>query len=264
MAFVPNALRPIGRNSQTGNVVWYYSTTADTIAQATANNYFNNTSHSLALNDVIIIQATDRVSLASVGTIGVGGGVTLKTLTGGTSSGTTEGVTISDGTQLDAGGTPPATGAPLQDFMEYIVDRLNIKIQDGLNVGNASGAPIFAGNDTSDIVNKRMRFRRIVGQNNQQDLNFFQSGDTIVGAATTALLRQIANTGGGLSLVQNGNSGGSGIIKSITTGAGGTVAVTSAGGGQQVQLDIPASAFVSGDNSITIGTSGGKINLTVT
>jgi hypothetical protein len=42
------------------------------------------------------------------------------------------------------------------------------------------------------------------------------------------------------------------------------VAVTSAGGGQQVQLDIPASAFVSGDNSITIGTSGGKINLTVT
>ena len=261
MAFVAAALKPLGRNSQTTNTIWVYSTTADTLAQVTTSGYFNATDLSLALNDVIVVQATNGVTLVSVATIGGGGAVTLKPADIDDVP-TTEEITISDGSGLDAGDTPPGTGAPLQDFLEYLTDQVNLAIQDGLNVG--TGTSFFAGNDTTDLVNKRMRFRRIVGQNDQVDLNFFQDGDTIVGAAETTLLREINDTGAGVGLVANPNAGGIGFVKSLTTGAGGTFTIVGAGGGQEAQLDIADTAFVSTDDSVLIENTGaGKIDIRV-
>lgn len=154
MTFEAANLHPVGRNPQTGNIVWYYVSTVDAIAALTAVDYFTALNTGLALQDVILAVGTDGIATLAVQAIDAGdSGVT-------TSGGTVTPLdVIIDGPILpDIGGT--ATPTNLQGALERIHNRLNLKVQNGINLG--TGVPVFVGVDTSDPSSRIMRFRQLV------------------------------------------------------------------------------------------------------
>jgi hypothetical protein len=156
MAFEPNNLRPIARNSQTGSTIWIYHSTVDTIVTMLIDDYFEAQLTGLAVNDAIVMVGTDNVSFQAVNTVGASppNAVTLKSFRGIAASS----VDVLVDAEMDAGGTPPQPF--VQNVLQYLVSRMNLKIQDGFNVGTGHGVLKEIDRDTEPTAN-RANFRTI-------------------------------------------------------------------------------------------------------
>ncbi len=215
MVFEVNSLRPIGVNPTTGNTIWYYSTTADTLAAVFAVNYFQADDSSIGLNDPIMIQATDGVSFVSVAAIDGSGNITLKLFDQYAFPDADE--IFVDTTNLNAGGTF-LTQDDVQDALEYLVTRINLKVQNATSVG--SGNAIFAGTDITDPTNRVFEFRRLTGADSELDINVITVGDTIELEARNTLLRQGITSTTGASIIRNANTGGELDLRGFTSDSG--------------------------------------------
>lgn len=156
MAFEPNNLRPIARNSQTGSTTWVYHSTTDTVATILVPDYFEALLTGLAQGDLIIIEGTDEVSFRAVLSVSLTTPFpcTLKTFRGITAGS----VDVVVDAELDAGGTPPQPF--VQNVFAYLVRRLNLKIQQGFNVGTGAGL-LKEVDRTTDPTAAAMNFRSI-------------------------------------------------------------------------------------------------------
>lgn len=155
MAFEPNNLRSFARNSQTGSTTWIYHSTVNSIAGMLVDDFFEAELTGLAVGDLIIMEGTDKVSFQGVATVSLTAPnpCTLKTFRG-IDSGSVDVVVDSE---LDAGGTPPQPTA--QAVFRYLVRRLNLKIQQGFNVGTGIG--VLRDVDRSVETDVKMNFRSI-------------------------------------------------------------------------------------------------------
>lgn len=245
MAFAANNLRPIGRNAVSGNIIWSYFTTADTLATIFTFPYFDLTDHSGALNDLIIIQATDGCSMATVSAINGSDQVTLGIFDQYTFP-TAADVSV-DNTSIDAGGAPSFVD-DVQEAIEYLVERINTKIAGVVNVG--TGSSFFAGTDDTDPTAEQIEIRRIAGDNSQEHINVFQSGDSLVVAAQTTLLRDGVSSTTGTSLVRTANAAGSLDLRGLTSDTG---TIDIANEGVDIDLNVASGSITSTqlDSSVT-------------
>lgn len=240
MAFAANSLRPIGRNAVSGNIIWSYHTTADTLETIFTFPYFDLTDHSGALNDLILIQATDGCSMATVSAINGSDQVTLGIFNQYTFP-TADDVSV-DNTSIDAGGAPSFVDN-VQEAIEYLVERINTKIAGVVNVG--SGSSFFAGTDDTDPTAEQIEIRRIAGDNGQEHINVFQSGDSLVVAAQTTLLRDGGSSTTGTSLVRTANAAGTLDLRGLTSDTG-TIDIANEG----VDVDINVASGSITDNEL--------------
>ena len=233
MAFAVNNLRPIGRNSVSGNVIWTYFSTTDTIATIMADNYMSNASSSIALNDVVLCTGTDGVSFGAVNSI-VTNNITFKLLDEYTLPTASDIATVN--TNLDAGGTLPDLN--VQAALDYIVSRVNLKIETMVNIG--SGSSIIGDKDTTtDPTAAQQEIRRITGGDSNINVGSSGDGNTIEITAANTLLRDIADTGTGQGLVNSGNSSGSGLIRSLAS-SDSSLTFGTQNGGTEVNIRIGA------------------------
>ena len=121
-----------------------------------------------------------------------------------------------DLTALGAGGTPP--DPDVQAALDYIVSRLNLKLQSVSNEGSGTG--LFDGIDATDPTDRTLQLRSIAGANGEEFIDVTLNGSTIDLTATVALLRDIASVGAGASLVNNTNNAGTGEVRSLTSDLG--------------------------------------------
>lgn len=155
MAFEVNNLRALGRNSTTGNYIWFYATLADDLATVLGNGYIDALDHDIALNDLVMIQATDQTALMRVSAID---GTTPfpVTLTG---IGAESIFVKNEESDIDsAGGTRPNSN--VQDYLRYFAERINLKVQRPTDLGSG-GVVLQEGIDTTDPTVRLIKFRRI-------------------------------------------------------------------------------------------------------
>ncbi len=215
MVFEVNSLRPIGVNPTAGTTIWHYSSTADNLDTIFTANYFQADDSSIGLNDTIIIQATDGVSLVSVASIDGSGNITLKLFDQFAAQAAVD-ITF-DPTNFDAGGTF-LNRTDVQDALEYVVDRINLKVQALTTVG--SGVAVQSGVDTTDPVRRLGEIRSITGADSEADIDVSLNGDTIEIAAQNTLLRQGVTSTTGSSLIRNANTGGDLDLRGLTSDTG--------------------------------------------
>ena len=232
MAFSVDNLRPIGRNSVSGNVIWTYFSTTDTIATIMADNYMQDTNSSIALNDIVLCTGTDGVSFGAVNTI-VTNNITFKLLDEYTLPIASDIATVN--TNMDAGGTLPALN--VQAALDYIVSRVNLKIETMINIG--SGSSIIGDKDvTTDPTAAQQEIRRLGGVD---DINIGTSadGNTIEVGASNALLRDAVDVGAGQGLVRDGNNAGSAELRSLAS-SDSSLTFGTQNGGTEVNIRIGA------------------------
>lgn len=229
MSFDPSLLRPAAVNSATGNRVWTYISTTDDLATIKADDYFQTSTTSLAIGDIVIISGTDGVDTVGMGSIGSGGGFIIAgSSTGGTVVRADE-VTI-DPALPDIGGS--AVPADVQAALENVYNRLNLKVQNFANIG--SGTSVAATVDTSDPTSRKLVFRRIqagpgiIVQEQGDSVLITNSAPDIPLQAGTGI--DITDLGGTLEIATGTGTGGGGG----GSGGGGT-----GGGGGGTSPNIP-------------------------
>ncbi len=186
MAFERDNLRPVGRNSVSGNVLWLYVSNVDPIADITAPGYVTGTT-GVAVLDMILAIGVDGTAEIGVESIGGAGEVTPFVNLGGVSA---ENVTVDQTNLADIGG---GTLDPnVQANLERIHNRLNLKFQRLENLGTGSG--LFVGSQT-DVESEKVGLLRSIA-----------AGDGIaVDVINDAVVISLSDTGGGTG---GGGSGG--------------------------------------------------------
>lgn len=190
MTFNPNNLQPLGRHPETGNIVWVYVSSTDTLADIVEDGYMTAQGTGISVDDPFIVVATDGIrSIRAVSVDGTTGSVN-----------TAGGVITPGDIVVDSANAPilpsiggDATPTTLLEELELIHQRLNLKVQLGANLGN--GASIFVGNiiDPEDPSVNTLNFRRL------------EAGDGIeINSDGDQITVSLAGTGGG------GNTGGGG------------------------------------------------------
>lgn len=206
MAFLPDFARPVGRNSNSGNIIWVYHSTTDTLATIKAASYFSTTSKDFAVNDIIFVVGTDGCNMLCISAIDGGGNVTAPPVD----------------IQADEVGTDTlpdiglGTQNNVQEALTDVYNAVNLKIQNIDNVG--SGIAVGAGIDATDPTDRQLQLRRLLAG---FGIDITTGGsDTITIAADNSVLSSIASTGGGGNLVRNGNASGVGEVRSLTSDTG--------------------------------------------
>lgn len=150
MAFVVADLSVMGTHGPTGRRVWGYVSTVDDAETILVDGYFNSTNHSIAVNDIILIFATNAIGLVGVASI-VSNSVNLRRI-----SALSLGV---DGTTIeDLGGTAPSTPS-VQDYLQYFASRINLKLEDVNLLGD--GISPTSGIDASAASSRKLNIRKI-------------------------------------------------------------------------------------------------------
>lgn len=152
MAFEPNNLRPIARNSTTGDIVWFYQSD-DTLDVITAAGYFKSTNTGLSFDDLILVSAADGAANLVVFSVAVNGDI-------GTLGGqlTAADIAVDESLLPFIGGTVVATN--VQEALRRIHQRLNLKVQNIASIG-VGGQTLFAGIDDTEDSNRKFNLRRI-------------------------------------------------------------------------------------------------------
>lgn len=255
MAFDVDLLRPIGVNASAGSTIWYYSTLVDTLSTIFGTGYFNTANSSMLVPDIIIIRGTDGVSLASVASIDGSNDVTLDLFDEFTIPDADE-IPVNDTSSLDAGGTVPSAGSSILTFLEYLTTRRNLCVVGGSSVG--TGNTILNGTDDTDPTSRRIEFRRITGENNEEHIDVITNGETIEIAAKETLIRQAITSTTGVSIIRNANTGGEIDLRGFTSDTGG---IDIALEGADVDFNA-ASDLVQAGTGISVSVSGGKFTVT--
>lgn len=192
MTFEVNNLRPIGRNSTTANIVWFYLTSTDALADITAPGYFTGVT-GLSILDLILASGTDGTVEIRVSAIDGSGTVTPVITSGGVAA---LNVSVDQANLTDIGGG--TLNPNVQANLERIHNRVNLKVQKIVNVGSGTGLSIGDG-QTQDPSEKEIGLRSIAAGNG---IALEVINDSVV---ITALAQTNPDPGGG----GGGGSGGS-------------------------------------------------------
>lgn len=155
MTYNRNGLRALGKNSFIGRFLWYYGTTEDALATVMTAAHIEAEDTDLAVDDLVIIQATDGCALAIVTAIAgtAPNGATIKGIDASAIFVNTAGIT-------SAGGATPDDD--LEAWLDYLATRLNLKVQGAITLG-AGGFPLHEGTgpDPDDELRRVLFLRRI-------------------------------------------------------------------------------------------------------
>ncbi len=191
MAFDPTKLRPVGRNSVTGNVLWFYVSNVDNIATITADGYITGIT-GVAVLDMILAVGVDGTAEIGVESIGGSGEVTPFVTIGGVLAAD---VVVDQENLTDIGGG--ALDPDVQANLERIHNRLNLKFQRLENIGTGSG--VFAGSQT-DVEFEKVGEMRSIAAGAGIEVNVINNSIVIA----------VAGSGGGGGGGSGGGGGGTG------------------------------------------------------
>lgn len=155
MAFEPNNVRALGRNSTTGSYIWLYASTTDDLATMLADDYFEAEDLDLAVNDMMILQATDAPALVMITAVD-GTAPNPCTIVGLDA----QSVFVNTANVQDAGGTTPE--ANVEAFLDYLAERVNQKVEQVESVG-VGGVEVVTGVSDADETARVAQFRTISG-----------------------------------------------------------------------------------------------------
>lgn len=248
MAFVPNDANPIGRNSASGNIIWVYHSTGDTLATIKAASYFSTTSKDFAVNDIIFVVGSDGCSMLCISAIDGGGNVTAPPVDIQADEVATSSLAdIGQGTQNN-----------VQEALADAYAAINLKIQSVLNIG--SGSSMFSAIDATDPTDRTAEFRRLAGVDDIT-VTTAGGGDNLEVGADLALLRGVDSVGGGQSVVRDDNNAGRAELRSLLSSDGSLTFATS-GGGTEVNIRTPSGLIVSG-GGCTVNFAAGVFTISV-